>query len=58
MVQAMDKAGFGNCTNQYECGAACPKEISVDWIAKFNRDFALATLNTSVTRDSGAGGGD
>jgi succinate dehydrogenase iron-sulfur subunit len=58
MVQAMDAAGFGNCTNQYECSAACPKEISIDWIAKFNRDYAAATLHTAVTPESGAGGGD
>jgi len=58
MVRAMDDAGFGNCTNQYECGAACPKEISVDWIAKFNRDYTLATLHASVTPETGAGGGD
>jgi succinate dehydrogenase / fumarate reductase, iron-sulfur subunit len=42
MVRAMDANGFGNCTNQYECEAACPKGISVDWISKLNRDFAMA----------------
>ena len=44
MVDAMDAAGFGNCTNHYECEAACPKEISVRWIARMNRDFAKASL--------------
>jgi succinate dehydrogenase / fumarate reductase, iron-sulfur subunit len=44
MVKAMDQAGFGNCTNQYECEAACPKEINRSWIAKLNRDFAAASL--------------
>ncbi len=44
MVRQMDKEGFGNCTNQYECEAACPKEISVSWIAKLNRDFAKASV--------------
>jgi len=39
MVDAMDAAGFGNCTNHYECEAVCPKEISVDWIARMNRDY-------------------
>ena len=29
-----DKEGFGNCTNLYECQAACPKGITVDYIAK------------------------
>ena len=38
MVIQMQKEGFGNCTNQYECEAACPKEISVDHISKLNRD--------------------
>ena len=44
MVRQMDLEGFGGCTNQYECEAACPKEISVRWITKLNRDFAAATL--------------
>lgn len=44
MVSTMDEEGFGNCTNQYECEAACPKLISADNIAKLNRDYALATL--------------
>lgn len=44
MVRQMDKEGFGNCTNQYECEAACPKEISVRWITKLNRDYAAASL--------------
>ena len=44
MVEAMDAAGFGNCTNHYECEAACPKEIEVRWIARMNRDFVKASL--------------
>lgn len=44
MVQQMDAEGFGNCTNQYECEAACPKQISVEHIARMNRDYALALL--------------
>ena len=44
MVDAMDKEGFGNCTNQYECEAACPKEISVRSIAKLNKDFIKASF--------------
>ena len=42
MVEAMDAAGFGNCSNQYACEAVCPKEISADWIARMNRDYALS----------------
>jgi succinate dehydrogenase / fumarate reductase, iron-sulfur subunit len=44
MVKQMDAEGFGNCTNQYECEAACPKEISVENIARMNRDYAKAML--------------
>lgn len=44
MVSAMDNAGFGNCTNQYECEAVCPKEISVKFIAKLNREYIRAGL--------------
>ena len=44
MVSAMDAAGFGNCTNHYECEAVCPKEISVKWISKMNRDFLKGSL--------------
>ncbi len=42
MIEQMDKEGFGNCTNQYECEAACPKEISVKFIAKMNREYFKA----------------
>lgn len=39
MVRRMDLEGFGNCTNIGECRAACPKEISIDYIAKMRRDY-------------------
>ena len=44
MVSAMDEAGFGNCRNYGECSAACPKDISLDYIAKLNRDHAKAKI--------------
>jgi succinate dehydrogenase / fumarate reductase iron-sulfur subunit len=44
MVAQMDAEGFGNCTNYFECEAACPKEISVRNIARMNRDYLTATL--------------
>src|SRR5713226_1775336 len=44
MVAQMDAEGFGACTNHGECMAACPKEISVDFIARLNRDYLKATL--------------
>ena len=39
MVAQMDREGFGGCTNQYECQAVCPKEISVSFIEKMNREY-------------------
>jgi succinate dehydrogenase / fumarate reductase, iron-sulfur subunit len=44
MVQAMDAEGFGNCTVTGSCEAVCPKEISLEFIARLNRDFGKATL--------------
>lgn len=39
MVKQMDQEGFGNCSNEYLCEAACPKEISVSHIARMNKEF-------------------
>ena len=39
MVAQMDKEGFGNCSNEYECEAACPKGITISNIARMNRDY-------------------
>ena len=44
MVKQMDAEGFGNCTNTFECEAACPKEISVSHIARLNREYIKASL--------------
>src|SRR3989338_1235071 len=44
MRQAMDAEGFGNCSNETECEAACPKEIKMSNIARLNREFLRATL--------------
>jgi succinate dehydrogenase / fumarate reductase iron-sulfur subunit len=44
MVEQMDKEGFGACTNYFECEAACPKEISVGFIAKMNREYLKANV--------------
>jgi len=41
MVDTMEQY-FGSCTNMGECTAACPKEISLDFIALMNRDYARA----------------
>jgi len=45
MVERMDAEGFGSCTNHGECEAACPKGISVLFIARMNADFVLARLD-------------
>ncbi len=39
MTEEMMQNGFGNCSNHYECQAACPKGIKVSFIAKLNREF-------------------
>ena len=49
MVAQMDAEGFGNCTNHLECEAVCPKEISVQWIAKMNREFMKAKRITRAS---------
>jgi len=42
MARKMDELGFGNCTNEAECEAECPKEISITNIARLNREFLKA----------------
>jgi succinate dehydrogenase / fumarate reductase, iron-sulfur subunit len=44
MVKQMDEEGFGNCTNTYACEAECPKSISVENIARMNREYSGATF--------------
>ena len=57
MVAQMDAEGFGTCTNHYECEAACPKEISVEFIARLNRDYIKASLRDRgpASKDTSAG---
>ncbi len=45
MVETMDKEGFGNCTNERECEAVCPKSISIRNIARLNREYLKAVLS-------------
>ena len=56
MVARMDEEGFGSCTNHEECEAACPKGISVLFIARMNADFLKARL-TEGRREARAGEG-
>ena len=46
MVAQMDKEGFGSCTNTGACEAECPKEISLENIARLNREFATASISS------------
>jgi succinate dehydrogenase / fumarate reductase iron-sulfur subunit len=48
MVKAMAENGFGNCSNHYECQAACPKGIDVKFIARLNREFHKALVLNKV----------
>lgn len=57
MVAQMDQEGFGNCTNQYECEAACPKEISVRFIAQMNREYLKKGIADPIELASASKGG-
>lgn len=46
MVEQMDKEGFGNCSNTYQCEAACPKQISVSHIARMNKEHRRAKISS------------
>ena len=53
MVAAMDQEGFGNCTVTGSCEAVCPKEISLDFIARLNREYGKAALRNRAERKAG-----
>jgi len=53
MVETHDEEGFGNCTNHGACEVACPKGISLDFIAMLNRDLMKATLLGAATGEEG-----
>jgi succinate dehydrogenase / fumarate reductase iron-sulfur subunit len=46
MVEQMDKEGFGNCTNTGACEVECPKSISIEYIAKMNREYLSASISS------------
>ena len=48
MVREMDRLGFGNCTNEKECEAECPKEINITNIARLNREFFKSRFFSKV----------
>jgi succinate dehydrogenase / fumarate reductase iron-sulfur subunit len=57
MMARAEHEGFGSCTNIGECEAACPKGISLDFIARLNRDFIKASFlkSSKASRKSRAG---
>jgi succinate dehydrogenase / fumarate reductase iron-sulfur subunit len=57
MVRTMDDLGFGGCTNQYECSAACPKLISHDFISRMNGDYAKAVFRSAFRQAAAVGAG-
>jgi succinate dehydrogenase / fumarate reductase iron-sulfur subunit len=44
MVSTMDELGFGNCSNEAECEAVCPKEIPISNIARMRREYMRAMI--------------
>ncbi len=52
MVTTMDDEGFGTCTNQYECSAVCPKNITHDFIARLNREYFRASVSKTFKPES------
>ncbi len=46
MVEQMDKEGFGNCTNTGACEIECPKGISIEYIARMNKEYLSASLSS------------
>jgi len=57
MVDQMDEEGFGSCTVTGSCEAVCPKSISLDFIARMNRDYAIALLKGDTRKPSSGGAG-
>ena len=48
MVNKMDEEGFGNCTNQFECEAVCPKSIKSEFISDLNRQYGTALVKEAL----------
>jgi succinate dehydrogenase / fumarate reductase iron-sulfur subunit len=56
MVAQMDLESFGGCTLFGECQEACPKDISIDFISRMNRDFMYAAVAATEEKSSGGVG--
>jgi succinate dehydrogenase / fumarate reductase iron-sulfur subunit len=48
MIKQMDEEGFGMCSNVGACEAECPKEISLENIARLNRYYTTAVLTSDL----------
>ena len=57
MVEQMDLEGFGGCTLFGECQEACPKLISIDTIARMNRDYFKAAMTAREESAASPGAG-
>ena len=57
MVRAMDEAGFGSCTVTGACEAVCPKEVSLSFIARMNREYGRAILKGEPKKAAAGGAG-
>jgi len=57
MVTQMDAEGFGACTVTGSCEAVCPKLISLDFIARLNRDYGVALVKGDPKAVAGGGAG-
>lgn len=57
MVAKMDELGFGNCSNTYACEAECPKNISVENIARMNREYFSQAVTRADRKQNGSGTG-
>lgn len=57
MVEQHDHQGFGACSNTLECEAACPKEISVKWIQRLNREYLRGAAAYEEPRQASEGAG-
>ncbi len=56
MIAQHDREGFGTCTNHGACQEACPKGISVDFIARLNRDLLVASWKAAEPKAARMGG--
>jgi succinate dehydrogenase / fumarate reductase iron-sulfur subunit len=55
MVEQMDKEGFGNCSNTGACEVECPKGISLEHIARMNREYVMASVTKKKKKKSMGG---